>query len=309
MTAFTGMTIYMTKLSIIIISYNTPKLITDCLDSVTKNLPGNSEIIVIDNNSDPETLTALKQFPQIKLIKNSQNIGFAGANNQGVAKASGQYLLFLNSDTLVKPGSLQHLIDFFESHPNSGIVSPQILNADQAVQSNGGSLPNIANIAGWMLFIDDLPVIKQIFPSYHQKAAFFRKSRSLGWVSGAALAIRREVVDQIGGWDEKIFMYGEDIDLCFRARKANWQVYTYSSSQIVHLGQGSGSQAKALVGEMTGLIYLFKKYYPRWIMPILVLILRFGTLLRIVLFGKIRKHEQLYAAYSQAFKLVGRTST
>ncbi len=294
------------KLSIIIVSFNTKELTLDCLKSIYATAVDlNPEVIVIDNAStDGSVLAIATQFPQIKLIKNSRNLGFTKANNQGIKVSSGSYVMLLNSDTIVSPGAIQTLIDFMDHHPRVGIAAPQLLNPDGSIQPNGGFLPRLSNIIAWMFFIDDLPFVRPWFWSYQLRyLPKFRTIRSLGWVQGAAMLLRRSMLDQIGLLDENIFMYAEDVEICYRARKSSWQVMLLPQAQIIHKGFQSGSSEKAILGEYQGLKYIFQKHKPAWELPVIRLSLKLGALLRLMIFGTIWRDAQKYAIYRTALAL------
>ena len=294
------------KLSIIILSFNTKKLILDCLKSVFADSQDlNLEVIVIDNASTDGSPQAVKShFPQVKLIQNKTNLGFAQGNNQGINQSGVDYVLLLNSDTIIKPQALKRLVEFMDSHPQVGIAAPQLLNPDGSIQPNGGYLPRLSNIMAWMLLIDDLPWVRPWFPSYQLRSSHqFQTTRPLGWVQGAAMVLRRQMLDQIGLLDEQIFMYAEDVDICYRAKQAHWQVMLAPQAQIIHLGFRSSSPQKAILGEYQGLKHLFKKYKPAWELPILNLLLKTGALLRLLIFGTIFKDKSKYDLYRQAISL------
>ena len=294
------------KLSIAILSFNTKQLTLDCLKSIfDTSVSLDLEVIVIDNASTDGSPQAIKnQFPQAKLIENATNTGFTTANNQGIAQAAGEYILLLNSDTIVKPNAIQTLADYLDQHPRVGIAAPQLLNPNGSIQPNGGFLPRLSNIAAWMLFIDDLSWVKSWFWSYQLRdVAYFKATRSLGWVQGAAMILRRSLLDQIGPLDEHIFMYGEDVEICYRAKAAHWQVMLIPQAQVVHQSFGSGSPGKAILGEYQGLKYIFQKHKPAWELPLLRLLLKLGALLRLCLFGTILADKQKYATYKTAVSL------
>ncbi len=294
------------KLSIVIVSFNTKKLLLDCLESVYQTVGDlNLEVIVVDNASTDGSPQAIKdQFPQVKIIANPANTGFAKANNQGIKRAGGEYVILLNSDTVVKSNALRRLVKFMDAHPQVGIAAPQLLNPNGSIQPNGGFLPRLSNIMAWMLFIDDLPWVKPWFWSYQLRGNYhFRHNRSLGWVQGAAMLLRSSMLDQTGPLDENIFMYAEDVDICLRARKAGWQVMLVADAQVIHTGFQSGSPQKAILGEFQGLKYIFKKHKPAWELPILRLLLKTGALLRCFIFGTILRDTKKYATYRTALAL------
>ena len=297
-------------LSIITVSYNTKKLLKQTLTAVfaSKLDKKDYEVFVVDNNSkDGSSDMVKKGFSSVKLIKNNHNLGFAKANNQAIKKTQGQYILLLNSDTKANPHALQHLIDFMAGHPQAGIASAQLWYPDGSIQPSGGFLPRLTNVIAWMLFLDDLPIIKQIFWSYHiTRQNFYKKTRRLGWVQGATMMLRKSMLDQVGLLDENIFMYGEDVDLCLRAHKQGWQVWTVAAAKVVHyqFQSSKGISKNALLGEYRGLKYVFTKHKPAWEKPLFRLLLRTGALLRMLLFGTILKDKEKYAIYQQAFNLV-----
>lgn len=294
------------KLSIIIISFNTKKLTLECLESIKKTANfQNLEIIVVDNASTDGSSMAIKSnFSRIKLIQNTSNIGFSKANNQAINQAQGEYILLLNSDTLVQPQAIRNLIEFLDAHPQVGIAASQLLNPDGTIQPNGGFLPRLSNVLAWMLFLDDLPWIKNWFWSYQLRSPNrFKSTKPLGWVQGAAIALRQTMLQKIGLLDENIFMYGEDVEICFRAHQKHWQIWLVVDSKIIHQGFKSGSPKIAILGEFQGLKYIFQKHKPSWEFPILRIFLKLGALVRLIFFGTIFKDTQKYAIYKQVFSL------
>lgn len=297
------------KLSIIVVSYNTKNLLQNCLSSLKKGglKREDYEVIVVDNASSDGSVEMVKtSFQKAHLIKNKTNLGFSKANNQAIKKAIGEYVLLLNSDTIIKKHTLIKLTKFMDSRPRAGIASAQLLNHDGSIQQSGGHLPRLSNIAAWVLFLDDLPVVKQFFWSYHKtNSSFYKKDKTIGWVQGAAMIIRKKCLDKIGLLDEKIFMYGEDIDLCIRAWQKKWQVWTVSQAKVYHYGfqSSQGIPEKAIVGEFKALKYIFKKHKASWEKSILQILLKLGSLLRMLIFGTILKDKQKYDIYSRAVKL------
>lgn len=286
-------------LSVIVVSYNTAKLTKQCLESVIaetksfKLLNKNTEIIVVDNASSDDSVKILNQLPII-LIKNSSNIGFGPANNLAVKKASGEYLLFLNSDTLVKPGSISILLEALRSDQAAidqiKLATATLYNADGSYQHQGGDLPNLpATLSQWLGF-DDLPLIGKYFPSMQKKLlpnAINQCNNNLtirGWVGGTALMIRSKDFLTLKGFDPNMFMYGEDMELCFRAYKLGWRSAIATKSNVTHLGSASSSSTNAKIGEAQAMLYIFKKHYPTWQYAIARIIIYLGAYLRQVLF-------------------------
>lgn len=294
------------QLSVIIVSYNTKKLTLDCLKSVYQQKHIEFEVIVVDNNSSDGSVAAIKKnFPQVRLIANKKNTGFARANNQAIGQARGQYYLLLNSDTQVHPDCFVTLYDYMQANHIVGIASPQIKNPDGSIQVQGGALPNLLNIFLWQFHLNWFPLFPPLIKPYHQSHPhFFTKTRPTGWVSGTAMFIRKFTLEDIGILDEKIFMYSEDTDLCIRAKQDHYQVHINADASVTHLSHASGSHQKAILGEYQGLIHLWKKHQPTWQLPLLKLILRWGARLRAVTFGTIVKDKTRYETYQQAISLV-----
>ncbi|NCN87413.1 MAG: glycosyltransferase family 2 protein [Candidatus Pacebacteria bacterium] len=294
-------------LSIIIVSYNTADLTVQTLKSVkssldkSPNLQSKTEIFVIDNNSQDDSLKKIyrfeKIFPKFKIIENKDNRGFASANNQAAKLATGKYLLLLNSDTIVQRKALEILIDGAEQN-DFKITASLLLNRDHSIQPQGGNLPSLTTLFNHMFFLDDLPLIGKFFPSTQSTGLNFVKdeqhqtchgkeilAKEIGWVGGTAMLICKDLWNMIGPLDEKIFMYGEDIELCLRAKKLGVKIGIIESSLIVHLGSASSSSKNALIGELQGYKYIWDKHKPSWQKPFLNFILYGGILLRIVLFS------------------------
>ncbi|CAN5344047.1 glycosyltransferase family 2 protein [soil metagenome] len=266
-------------LSIIIVNYNTKELTLSSIFSVrkfTKNI--NYEIIVVDNGST-ETLTESKDY---KLIKSNENLGFAGGNNLGLKKAQGKYLLLLNSDTLIHNNVIGEMMDYLDKNSEIGIATCALKGKDGKLQSNGGYFPTISSVFSWMM-IQDLPFIDNIIQPFHPKIAFYTKSRELDWVTGAFLLTRREVINQIGYLDDDYFMYVEDTDFCFRAKKKGWGIFYNADFSITHLGGASSAKEFPIISEFKNLKIFYKKHYPNQQYNILRIYLKLGSILRMIL--------------------------
>jgi len=292
-------------LSIIIVSYNTKDLLHQCLSSIAKSTDTlTKEIIVVDNNSQDGSVEMVQtSFPSVKLLTFKNNRGFGVANNQGAKEAIGEYLFFLNSDAYVKKTTLQ---TFFKlvNKSKAGLASCRLENPDGSLQPQGGFLPHLFNILFWMWFIDDIPFLNANIPAYQlRRPSFFLKNQIMGWVGGTALLIKRRLFADMGGFDEHIFMYTEDVDLCYRARYRQEKVFYFQKPRIIHLGQGSSTSGNSILGEFKGLKYLFTKHKPPWQLPILRFLLKSGALLRIIVFGIIARDDTKKRIYEEAYRL------
>ncbi len=324
-------------LSVIIVSYNTADLTTQAVKSVIAELEispqfqEKAELIVVDNNSTDETLKQITQIkahtPYLRIIKNKENLGFAKANNIGINQSLGEIVLLLNSDTIVKNGALQQLVQTFQQQPKKditatlsshrgeldklGILAALLLNPDGTVQSQGGSFPSLLSVAVHMLMIDKMPLLGQILPSTqhtgrscksHKVSANQEKLVAKNWVGATAMAVKKQVFNEIGVLDSNIFMYGEDVEFCLRAQHHHWDVAIDPKAQVIHYGSASSNNKQALIGEFKGYIYIWAKHKPHWQMFPLKSLLMIGALLRILIFGTILGDKSRARVYKKAIK-------
>jgi len=223
-------------LSIIIVSWNVKEYLEKCLESIFENPPQfDFEIIVVDNAStDKSSQMVKKKFPQVKLIENKENLGFAKANNQGIRESPGKYILLLNPDTVVLPGAIDKLIKFMEEHKETGVVAPKILNPDKTLQPSCLAFPTLSAMFVRAIFIEGLWPNNPITRYYLMKDFDFQSEAEVDQPMGAALMIRRAVLDQVGLFDEESFMFFDEVDLCFRIKKAGWKIYFTPRAEITH---------------------------------------------------------------------------
>ncbi len=289
-------------LSIIIVSYNTEKLTRDCIESVAESTKGISyEFLVIDNASKDNSVKALEELSKklpLTLIANSDNKGFGAANNQGMKKAKGKYLLLLNSDTLVKDNVLGEMVAWMNKNPKVGISTSALKNADGSLQGTGGYFPMLSKVFAWMFFIDDIPFLSKLIKPYHLRP--LSTSRQLDWITGAYFLFRRQTFNDVGFFDKDYFMYVEELDFCFRAKKKGWQIWYLPQWNIIHYGGASGTSEFALLSEYKGIKIFFRKHMPAWQIPILRFCLKTGAFLRIILFGAV-KGFSVAKIYAKAF--------
>lgn len=233
--------------SICIVSLDCRKVLEDCLDSL-RACPAyfDWEVILVDNNSTDGTAGFVgRRFPEVKMIANRENVGFTKATNQALERSTGTYLLWLNPDTVVLPDSIPQLVSFLERTPQAGIVGPRVLNADGSFQAQcRRGLPTPAASLAYKLGFNRLFPRSRLAGQYLLSHLPEGDAAQVTAVSGCCLMARREVLRGIGPLDEAIFGFGEDIDWCFRAIKAGWEVWYWPKSVITHLKGRGGAHSK-----------------------------------------------------------------
>ncbi len=224
-------------LSIVIVNYNVKEFLQNLIHSIekaTRNIE--YEIIIADNASDDGSVEFLKEkFPQIKLIANKNNLGFSKANNQGLKIASGKYLLLLNPDTLIREDTFEKMIEFFETTPEAGMAGCKILNPDGSLQlacrrSFPGPWTSFCKVTG----LSSLFPGSRIFARYNLTYLDENKTYEVDAISGSFMMLRKEAYKKVGGLDEEFFMYGEDLDFCYRVQKSGYKVFYVHNTQIIH---------------------------------------------------------------------------
>jgi GT2 family glycosyltransferase len=231
--------------SVIIVSWNAREYLMQCLASLsTEECRCQMEIIVVDNaSSDGSADEVASCYPNVRLIRNTENLGFAKANNQGVSVSTGKYFCFVNSDVKVLPHCLSRLISFCEQNPRVGMVGPRVIGADGKLQRSCMGFPTVWNMFCRALALDTLfPRIKAFsgFKLYHWPQ---ESLRSVDILSGCFWLVRREALTQVGLLDEEFFMYAEDMDWCKRFWAKGWQVFFVPSAEAIHYGGASSSNA------------------------------------------------------------------
>jgi len=250
--------------SIVIVNWNTCNILRDCLRSVySETTEVQFEVIVIDNASEDNSVEMVHcDFPDVILIENQENRGFAAANNQGIAVAQGRYVLLLNSDTVVLGNTIKKTIDFADSHPKAGIVGCQVLNPDKSLQPTCFMFPSILNMLLSTTYLYKL-FPKNKFFGREQMTWWDRKStRQVDVVTGCFMLVRREAIERVGLMDERFFMYVEETDWCYRFKQAGWKVMFTPCGEIIHLHGASSKQVKPkMVGQWRkSMLLFFKKH-------------------------------------------------
>lgn len=253
------------KLSIIIVSWNVSRELLNCIRSIGENKPSHGhEIIVIDNASTDGTIEAVKkEFPEVQLIINKENRGFAAANNIGVKQSKGEYILFLNPDTILHRDSLDVLIDFMDSNKDVGACGPKLLNDDGTIQPSTRRFPDFSSALYQNSIFRNIGLFRKRYRRYKMFDFNFDKQMDVDILMGAALMTRRSIIDYIGSMDEDFFMYYEEADLCFRILKAGRRIVFVPEAVITHLGGSSSDQlpVKTRIMRLKSLLIFFRKHY------------------------------------------------
>ncbi|MBU6481602.1 MAG: glycosyltransferase family 2 protein [Nitrospirae bacterium] len=226
------------SIAIIIINYNTCQELQACLGSIKLEEAG--EVVVVDNNSSDGSVEMVRsKYPWVTLHANKTNLGYGTAANRAIAGCTAQYVVLLNSDTRLQPGALEALSRYLDQHAGVAIVGPRLVNADGTLQAScypfTGTFRWLLDNDAWIRLIRYVPVLR----NYCLRTWSHAYARGVPCVKGAALAIRREALDAVGGFDESFFMYFEEMDLCYRLTVAGWQIHFAPVTTVVHVGEAS----------------------------------------------------------------------
>jgi GT2 family glycosyltransferase len=289
-------------LSIITLNYKKPELTAVCLESLYKQFgeefkAEKIELIIVDNDSQDGSVEKLQDaiqkadYKNIKLIANNENGGFAKGNNAGAKSAKGDFLLFLNNDTVVKDRGLLEMADYLSQHEDVTILGGQLRNSDGSLQASTGKFYTLFNAFLLLLGM--------------QKFGLLDKSPdeigTVDWVKGGLLMIRKEAFESLKGFDEKIFMYTEDMELCYRASQMGKKILFYPKVNVIHAEHGSTNRSFAIVHIYKGLLYFYKKHRSGFEYQILKTLLLLKAVAAIVM-GKITGNSYLVKTYKQAIE-------
>ncbi len=219
----------MEELCIIIVSYNTASLLIRCLDSIRRQKGVDRRVIVVDNASADRSVELVRSgYPEVEVIANDRNLGFAAANNLAIAEVSEDLLFFLNPDTELRPGCLSAGIEFMKVNPDIGMAGAALVNRDGSPHNS----------------------VEQQYPGEHySQGKFDRLPGKIAWLLGAALLARKKAIAAVRGFDERFFLYAEDIDLCLELRKLGWRLGFISEAVVMHL-EGQSEHAAPLAEVM-----------------------------------------------------------
>jgi len=235
------------KLSIVIVSYNTKDLLSDCLVSLDKVKDEISfEIIVVDNASeDSSSAMVNNNFPQVFLVQNDKNLGFAAANNKTRGKCRGEFVLFLNSDTIIPPNTLKKTVDYLKQNPNVGSLTCKLVlpSGKMDLDARRSFITPWIGLTHLFLKLDRIFPTSKIFSRYWYGYISPDTTHEVDTVQGAYHLTRKRVMDEVGWFDESYFLDGEDIDLCWRIHKKGWKIIYYPEVSIIHIkGASKGKE-------------------------------------------------------------------
>jgi len=277
-------------LSIIIVNWNVKEYLEKCLESIPE-IP-DYEIIVVDNASKDGSCEMVKaKFPKVKLIASEKNLGFAAGNNLGLKSATGDFLLFLNPDTIILADAIEKLLGFLISRPKAGAVAPRLVYPDKSLQPSCLSFPTLGAMFARTIFLEGIWPSNPITKKYLMKDFDYGHEAQIDQPMGACIMVKKEVLDKVGIFDEHNFMFFDEVDLCHRIKKAGFEIWFTPSAEIVHhLSKsvnkwGTFNLSKNWTKSRN---YYFSKHYGFWALVLLY----FFDFLRILLIAGI-----LFALY------------
>jgi GT2 family glycosyltransferase len=253
------------KISVVIVNYNNIDILDNCLSSIIENSIGiDYEIIVIDNGSESENLnTVIEKYSEIKFIKNITNKGFAAANNQGIDIAKGEYILFLNNDTIFIENTLEKILEYSNFINNEFIIGCKLLNEDRTKQISIGTFYNLWNLFGESFFLYKIFKRSKWLNRFHNNYKDISVPTEVDFVKGAFLFCTMDLIKKLTGFDERFYFYGEEADLCRRAREEKAKIIYFPGTSIIHLG-GAATKENLwfkFKNQGTAKIQFFQKYF------------------------------------------------
>jgi GT2 family glycosyltransferase len=272
------------EVSIIIVNWNTCDYLYKCLNAVYNTIDEIIfEVVLVDNASTDGSVGMVKElFPDVHLIENNENLGFGQANNKAILKCDGKYVLFLNSDAFLSDGTLQKMMNVMELNNTVGIVGANLKYPDGSPQSSYGRLPTLMSEIAVLFGLD------RIWKLIRRSNAI-NYPMEVGYVEGASLMARREMLNQIGFFDEYFYFFNEEIDLCYRAKAAGWKVVVHPPAHVIHVGGGStGETPERIVALFRGKSQYINKYQGKSSKHIYIAAIWITTLLKIVVFSVLR---------------------
>lgn len=301
----------MLDVSIIIVNWNTRDLLIKCLGLVYSTITGLSfEVIVVDNASTDNSVSAARKlFPGVQFIENTENSGFAQANNQAIEVSQGRFLLLLNTDTFVYEGAIKIMVTFMDAHPAVGAAGCRLYYEDGSLQRSCSSFPTVLTELWQILWLDRIFPSNRVFGTYMMTYWAMDDFREVDAVIGACMMLRQEAIKQVGLLDDQFFMYSEEVDLCYRLKQAGWKIYFVPNAEAIHLWGGSSHKIKreSFLRLYKSRVQFFRKHYGKFTTGIYKLLLLLSGLLRVTagaVFLLIRRDQSKVHTYSNYLALV-----
>jgi GT2 family glycosyltransferase len=279
------------QVSVSIVSFNTKDLLKQCISSLlVQKTQHKLDILVLDNNSSDESPKMLKEnfSDKIQLIGNSENSGFAKGQNKILKQIKGDYVLILNPDTQMQNDAIEKMVSFMEENPDCGISSCKLIGSGGETQSNGGDFPFYIALFSWLFNLE----IFGVKSNFHRtEKNFYDKVKEVDWVGGTFMMVRKDVFEKVGYFDEDYFMYFEDTEFCFRARKKGFKVMINPSVTVSHQSGASSKNPRfnQWKGEFRGVTHFYKKELGSFASFGLKLMIYCAVLLRIITFTLLGK--------------------
>jgi N-acetylglucosaminyl-diphospho-decaprenol L-rhamnosyltransferase len=274
-------------LSIVIVNWNVRELLRRCLDSVAGSSKGGNEnrlslqLIVVDNASSDGSVEMLRsEFPHVELIVNDRNLGFTRGNNQGISVSDGRNVLLLNPDTEVLDNALGEMVAYMDEYPGVGALGPQLIYADGRVQSSRRRFPGLDTAFLESTFLQQSFPHNSILRRYYVLDWAEDETQEVDWLVGACLLMRRKALDEVGPLDERFFMYSEEMDWCYRAKKQGWKVVYLPAARVIHHEGKSSEQVLPMrhIQFQRSKVLFFKKHRGGWLVEALRFYLLFTYL-------------------------------
>lgn len=295
------------KVIVSIVNFNTKDLTINCIKSIMgKRWKNDVEIWMVDNASTDNSVeeiksqilkiknTSQKYSPEarisgeavnLKIIENKKNVGFGAGHNVALRRIKVPYALILNSDTIMEEGVIDKMVEFMEKNKECAVASCKVLGFDGKLQPNAGDLPIGRSLFNWLFNLEMFGIRR---PALHiNDANFYKATHEVGWVSGNFMMIRVKALERFGLFDERYFMYFEDIDLCFRAREKGFKVMINPGVHIKHLGGGSLDEPhfRQWLGEFRGLSLFYRGRFGLGESSLIIFLIYLSTLMRIIAFS------------------------
>lgn len=287
------------ELSIIILNYKTKDLTLNCTKSIVeqykKELDNSKfEVILVDNNSEDDSIKAFNslKIKNLQIIESKENLGFSKGCNLGAKYANGEYLLFLNSDTEIKDQGFIKMADYLGQNKNVAILGGKLKNPDGTSQLSIGRFYNLASLFLMLLGFEKKGLLRES-PNEIKEA---------DWVSGASLMIRKDIFNKIGGFEKELFMYIEDMELCYKAKKRGFLTYFYPNIMLFHKSLGSSNRSFAILNIYKGILFFYKKHKPNW-QYLIAKTMLFAKSKILVSFGKLTGNSYYINTYEETLKL------